>query len=201
MNNIETIKKQMNKITAETNLPLHYKGDVEIDMAMLNDWKGHKLVWLLRTHGTALVPMCVGATPVHITYWLTQENSKDVRAFIIHTQRGVIEEVTHKQAQDSIALAPHISGLSRKEDIEKRVESVINSGCEKGLWGMFDAPMSMNKIGGMQEWLTYFRDHKNQPMVDFMKKAIKYHKCNRPTAMVNGIPVSKNTMLDADVVF
>ena len=66
MTNIEKIKAEMLSISKKTKLPEFYVEDLSKDLSLVETFSGHKLVWVLRTCGSALVPTKVGVHPTHV---------------------------------------------------------------------------------------------------------------------------------------
>ncbi len=65
---IDRIKATMEHVAASLKLPELYQNDLEADLESLNRFNGTKLVWLLRTCGTILVPAQLGVDPGYITH-------------------------------------------------------------------------------------------------------------------------------------
>ncbi|WP_242688544.1 hypothetical protein ACSLVK_01090 [Photorhabdus tasmaniensis] len=54
---------------------------------------GLRLVWLLRSCGSVLVPTEIGVNPIYITHWLWSNHGQQVVPFSVDTRTGLIEKI------------------------------------------------------------------------------------------------------------
>jgi len=156
-------------------LPEYFKDDLETDLLILNNFKGCRFIWLLRTSGTVLFPLEIGADPVHVTHWLGDNQDERKITFLVDPKKNVIEIISHELTEKLIFKNPAelTSSLSR-EDLEKEVRHIIDSGIEKGVWGVFKKPEI--KSDNWTSCRNYYRNADNHLMSSFMDKAIHLRK-------------------------
>lgn len=172
---IDRIKATMENVAASLKLPELYQNDLEADLESLNRFNGTKLVWLLRTCGTVLVPAQLGVDPGYITHWLWGNHGQDVVPFIVDTSTGLVEKTTFEKAEKLIMQPPcNISSTMSREQLTEQVTQVLERGCELRIWGLFESPNSVSAVGGWKEWQAYFSSTGNRLMADFMGKAIRF---------------------------
>ena len=153
-------------------LPVAYKEDLDDDLRILKNFKGKCFVWLLRTNGSTLVPIGVGADPIHITHWLFSNHGQRILAFQVDSKLGTIEKITFTQAEKLIQQLPlEISTLFSPKDTTDGIAKVLEDGLSGGVWGVFSSP----NIGSYdwEKWRTYFATSGNDLMKSFMDKAIR----------------------------
>lgn len=176
--NITRIQATMKQVAAIRKLPKHNRGDLEVDMdyESLSRFYGSKLVWILRTNGSVLVPAHLGVDPCYVTYWLWGNHGQEVITLIVDTLSGVVEKVTYEEAEKLIMEPPcHISTDLTAEALVKKIDAVLARGCKEQIWGIFNSPSSIQAIGSWHEWQRYFQQIGNQPMANLMGKALQYH--------------------------
>lgn len=168
------IKAAMENAVATHNLPQYFKEDLQLDFEGLERYNGHKLVWLLRTSGTVMVPTGIGVDPTYITHWLWSNHSQEIVPFVIDTRNGTVEKVTYEQAEKLISEPPcKLTFCMPREELIEKVNGVLEYGCQQRIWGMFDAPKAVSDIGGWLEWERYFSNSSNSMMTMFMAKALR----------------------------
>ena len=99
MTNIEKIKAEMLSISKKTKLPEFYVEDLSKDLSLVETFSGHKLVWVLRTCGSALVPTKVGVHPTHVTHWIWGNSGQQIMTYSVDTLSGVIEKIDFEEAE------------------------------------------------------------------------------------------------------
>lgn len=175
MSQSNQLKSAMLALTQERGLPEFYQSDVEMDVESLDRFNGHKLIWLLRTNGTVLVPIEVGAHTGYIDYWYQAPHGQKVEAYLVDTSKGTIEAIDQATAQELNQRPPcdfPLSGVGDLEAIAGKVNAVLERGCNLKLWGLFDTPTSVESIGGWPEWRDYFSRTGNTVMLTFISKAM-----------------------------
>lgn len=175
MTNIEKIKAEMLSISKKTKLPEFYVEDLSKDLSLVETFSGHKLVWVLRTCGSALVPTKVGVHPTHVTHWIWGNSGQQIMTYSVDTLSGVIEKIDFEEAERMIMQPPRQLTLSLgKEAISKQVNQVLAIGCDLKVWGVFESPSHVDSIGGWAQWQQYFLASGNHLMADFVGKAIRF---------------------------
>tara|TARA_Y100001933_G_scaffold32841_1_gene27308 strand:- start:1385 stop:1951 length:567 start_codon:yes stop_codon:yes gene_type:complete len=180
--NVERAKEAMMNISLSLGLPENYRGDLDQDLETLSKAPAGKWLWLLRTSGTVLVPLNVGVHPVYVNYWLESNHGQKVVCFMVDPQKGMLTQTSFVSAKQLIAQAPKILNASMsREELVGAVHSVLEEGCERRLWGIFDSPSKVDEFGSWQEWQTYFRSTENNVMADFMAKAVRFARAHQST--------------------
>lgn len=179
-NNVERAKEAMMNISLSLGLPENYRGDLDQDLETLSKASAGKWLWLLRTHGTVLAPLNVGVHPVYVNYWLESNHGQKIFCFVVDPRAGMVSQVSFDSAKKLIELAPKILYKSMpQEELVGAVHSVLEEGCKRGLWGIFDSPSSVDAFGSWQQWQSYFRSMDNEVMADFMAKAIRVARAHQ----------------------
>ncbi|HGY3888945.1 TPA: hypothetical protein ACNVXU_004386 [Klebsiella pneumoniae] len=70
MSILEKMKAEMLNLSQKLKLPEVYAGDVEQDLTLIEQFSGYQMLWVLRTCGSALIPLKAGVHPVHVTHWI-----------------------------------------------------------------------------------------------------------------------------------
>ncbi|QED82113.1 hypothetical protein FTV90_25870 (plasmid) [Escherichia coli] len=175
MSHLNNLKSVMISLAAEHKLPEIYQDDITTDVESLDRFDGLRLVWLLRSCGSVLVPAEVGVNPIYITHWLWSNHGQQVVPFSVDTRTGLIEKIDFEQAEKLIMQMPcNLSSLQNKEYLVDRVNRVLQRGCEMRIWGIFESPSSVESVGGWKEWQSYFSSTGNRLMADFVGKAIRF---------------------------
>lgn len=176
---IERIVQQMKSASCSHNLPVAYKEDLDADFDALPKYLGQGLevVWLLRSYGTVMVPMGVGADPGYITNWLWGDHGQQVKAF--HVSNEGVRLISHEEAESLIMRAPaQLSSLDCIESIRNTVDSVLQRGTDMRIWGIWDA-VRLEQFQGLSKWHSYFAQTKNCVMAEFTAKALRLLKSKR----------------------
>lgn len=178
---IDQIKTTMEHVAASLKMPERFQDDLKADLESLNRFNGTKLVWILRTCGSVLVPAEIGVNPVHITHWLWGDHGQDVVPFIVDTKSGLVEKTTFEKAEKLIMKQPcNISSTMSREKLVEQVTQVLEKGCELRIWGVFESPNLVSAVGGWKEWQAYFSSTGNRLMADFIGKAIRFASTQTP---------------------
>lgn len=168
----EELHHRMLGIAKSHHLPELYANDLNDDLRILKVFEGCKFVWLLRTCGSTLVPVSVGADPAHVTHWLFSKHGQRVLAFVVDSAVGTIEKIDFEQAEALIQQCPlSITSFTSSETILRDVNAILTNGVNKGVWGCFERP-SIN-VNDWISWSGYFRSSGNSVMLSLMDKAIK----------------------------
>lgn len=169
---LETLHTKMLGIAKSHHLPEINQTDLDDDLRILKAYQGRRLIWLLRTCGSTLVPIRVGADPIHITHWLFSNHGQRVFAFLIDTDHGSVEKITFAQAEKLIQQPPlEITAFMTPKEAKEALVRVLENGVTNGVWGVFTAP----QIGlcDWEKWRNYFAASGNELMKSFMNKAIR----------------------------
>jgi len=102
MSHLNNLKSVMISLAAEHKLPEIYQDDITTDVESLDRFDGLRLVWLLRSCGSVLVPAEVGVNPIYITHWLWSNHGQQVVPFSVDTRTGLIEKIDFEQAEKLI---------------------------------------------------------------------------------------------------
>jgi hypothetical protein len=163
--------EKMISVANSHKLPEYFKDDLEYDLCILNNYKGCRFIWLLRTSGTVLFPLEIGADPVHITHWLDNNNDERKTAFLVDPEKNVIELISFELTEKLIFKKPtELSSFLSMKALEKEVCNILDNGIEKGVWGVFKKP----KIKS-DDWIScrnYYKNANNHLMSSYMDKAI-----------------------------
>ncbi|MCB5162946.1 hypothetical protein [Marinomonas algarum] len=167
---LNQIKSAMAELSETLQIPEIYKSDLEMDYAALERFKGaKKLVWLLRSYGTVLVPAGIGVDPVFITHWLNNDHGQVVVPFVIDIETAKVEKVSFDQARKVIAQPPlKINATMSRNDIVQKVETILEKGRDLKCWGAKE-----NTFGYWPEWKNHFEACGNHMMSDLMGDAIR----------------------------
>jgi len=168
---IERIALQMLSCCNDQAMPQHYAVDVSDDLALLNTIPAQNFVWLIREHGTNLLPVGMGVDPIHIEYYLKAVSRRAV--FLITTDAVSGEHITPispKAALELIYQQPALS-LASPVEVWDQVRKVLETGIQHGWWSMFYPPKNVHEHEGIKGWLEYFTQSRNPVMQDFLRKA------------------------------
>ncbi|EGR3956544.1 hypothetical protein DDN39_01120 [Vibrio cholerae] len=175
MSILEKMKAEMLNLSQKLKLPEVYAGDVEQDLTLIEQFSGYQMLWVLRTCGSALIPLKAGVHPVHVTHWIWGNSGQQIFVFHVNTQHGTIEKVDFEEAERLIMQQPcHLSSSMKREEIISYVDRVLSNGCNLRIWGVFDSPKHSCSVGGWSQWQQYFRSSGNHLMADFIGKAIRF---------------------------
>ena len=168
----EKLHQQMLGIAKSHHLPKSYESDLDDDLRILKAYEGCRFIWLLRTCGSTLVPLGMGADPVYVTHWLFSNHGQKILAFLVNSDHCTVEKLSFDQAEKLIQQPPfELSTFMSHEDTIKRVSQVLQDGVAHGIWGVFGSP----EIGiyDWEKWRNYFKSTGNMVMHSFMDKAIR----------------------------
>lgn len=152
-------------------LPEFYKDDLDVDFNELPRYleRGLSVIWLLRSCGTVMVPVGVGADPVFITHWLWSNHGQDVVAF--HVTKDGVEKIDYETAEQLISREPaQLSTLLSAKEVREAVDSVLDRGIELKIWGIFDN-VKAGQFQNLDEWQMYFANSSQRMMANFIGKA------------------------------
>jgi len=153
-------------------LPEINQSDLEDDLRILEVFNKCRFIWLLRTCGSTLVPIEIGADPIHITHWLFGGHGQSIHVFLVDTDNGSVEKITFAQAEKLIQKPPlEINTSMSLEETKKCVSQTLRDGVSKGVWGVFNAPKI--QLNDWERWRSYFSNSGNWLMKSLMDKAIR----------------------------
>lgn len=163
------------KITEREALPVAYREDLKVDETLIKRFAPHRMIWLLRSYGTVLVPVGVGADPTFINYWISgrPQHGQVVKPYLIDPESGSIDPISDEKTIKLSLKAPASLAGRDQRGVASETNRVLERGCELGLWGLFKTPRSIEEVGGWSQWLAYFRQQNNEVMAAFMTKALR----------------------------
>lgn len=170
-NELESIALNMLAISNKAALPQHYQNDMSIDLEIINH-SNKDYIWILRSHGTALVSLKNGSNPTEVTYWTKGESKDSIKVFHVTNQGHSIKPISHDQALNLIDKAPR--QLTTDKGLQGLISDVneVLSGRAWSLWGDEIAIDNMQSTAHWAEYRNHFDNAKNLVMADFMRKAI-----------------------------
>jgi len=164
----------MISLSEDFKLPQYPQSDLDFDFEAIEQFDGLKLIWLLRTDGTVLVPIQMGVNPIDISYWLWSTHGQKVIPFLIDTTTGLIEKIDFEQAEKLIMKMPCVlSVFQDKQGIINHVNDVLKKGAKLHIWGAFKPLEIANFEESWKEWQDHFFSIGNRLMFNFMEKAIR----------------------------
>lgn len=167
----KSIHDQMLSVAKQLNLPKIYVSDLDDDPRILSAFVGCSFIWLLRTGGSTLIPLKVGADPSYVTNWLYGTHGQEVHTFIIDAEHKSIEKISYEDAEKHILCPPdQISSLTPFDTVHSTVSQVLEKGRERGVWGIFEVPAI--DCSDWKKWESYFTNSGNIVMQSFMHKAL-----------------------------
>ncbi|MGO3452453.1 MAG: hypothetical protein ACTIM4_14360 [Marinomonas sp.] len=168
---LNQIKSAMAELSDTLQIPEIYKSDLDMDYASLERFKGvKKLIWLLRSCGTVLVPVGVGIDPVFVTHWLNNDHGQVVVPFVIDLETANIERISFDEAKKIITRPPlKIRATMSRDDIAQEVETLLDRGRDLRCWG----GNIKNTFGNWLEWKKHFECCGNFVMSDLLNDAIR----------------------------
>lgn len=171
----KTFHEKMISVANSHKLPEYFKDDLEYDLCILNNYKGCRFIWLLRTSGTVLFPLEIGADPVHITHWLDANHDERKITFLVDPEKNVIELISHELTEKLVFKKPtELTSFLSRDDLEKEVCNVLDSGIEKGVWGVLKKPKL--KSDNWANCKDFYKNANNHLMSSYMDKAIHLRK-------------------------
>ncbi|MBL4706310.1 MAG: hypothetical protein JKY54_17415 [Flavobacteriales bacterium] len=169
---LENLHAQMLCIAESNHLPETNLTDLNDDLRILKSYKGKSFIWLLRSYGSTLVPIKVGADPAYIVHWLFSSHGQRIVAFLVNSEDATVEKVTFEEAEKLIQQPPMvIPTFISQEDTIDCVDRVLENGISSGVWGLFNSPNI--DIRNWEKWLQYFASSRNEPMRLFMDKGLR----------------------------
>lgn len=165
-----SLKDRMQAVSDEIGYPRHFKSDLDVDFNLVEKYHGSQMIWLLREHGTVMVPLKMGVDPVMITGWMEKGNTFP---FLVDTSSGEVTPLSAQEAIEVVNKPPiELNREASKENLIEKVNGILEKGCENGIWGLFQKPI-FDEFETWSAWLAYFRSTNNAVMIDFMAKAIR----------------------------
>ena len=148
------------------------QSDLDDDLRILKEFNQCRFIWLLRTCGSTLVPIEIGADPIHITHWLFGSHGQSIHAFLVDTDNSSVEKITFAKAEKLIQKSPLEINISMTlEETRKSVLQTLRNGVSKGVWGVFSSPRV--QLNDWEKWRSYFSNSGNWLMKSLMDKAIR----------------------------
>lgn len=170
--NQEKTIKAMLKESATQQLPKFYQSDLELDFERIRSGVANRFVWILRECGTQLAPIGVGAQPAFITSYTKGSCwAKGHRFYIVDVLDCTVTQTTAENL-DKLILTPPAIHAGTFEGVVERIHDVLSHGVDHRIWGLWEAPQSVQERTA-EQWLTYFRQYKNEPMETFMLNGMK----------------------------
>lgn len=183
--NIKQIIEAMALTADMTKLPEHFRDDLNVDYEKIPLYleRGLSVIWLLRTCGSVMVPVGVGADPVYITHWFRSKHGQDIVPF--HVTKDGVKKIDFDTAEKLISREPtQLSALLSAKDVVDTVDSVLETGVDLGLWGIFDK-LKSDQFSNLYEWKTYFSNVNHPMMANFIGKAIRLIKIKPAGDLLN----------------
>jgi hypothetical protein len=172
---IKKFHKRMLGIAKSHRLPEHFKDDLDQDLQILTSFDKCRFIWLLRTSGTVLFPLEMGADPIIVSHWLHSDHDQKKVAFFVDPKKDAIEMISFEITEKLIFKAPtELSTYKSWQEIEQEVCHVINSGINKGVWGIFENPKI--KSDDWEGCRSFYNNSNNRLMTSYMDKAIHLRK-------------------------
>lgn len=181
--NIKQIIEAMALTADVTKLPVSYKEDLSVDYQRLPFYldRGLSVIWLLRSYGSVMVPVGVGADPTYITHWFRSNHGQDIVAF--HVTKDGVKKIDFDTAEKIIEREPaQLSSLLSAKQVRDKVGSVLETGVCLGLWGVFNK-VKADQFSSLSEWKMYFSNSHHPMMANFIGKAIRLMKI-KPTGLL-----------------
>ncbi len=178
-NTIERITQQMTQASCSHKLPKAYTEDLEMDFNDLPKYleQGIDVIWILRSYGTVMVPMGIGADPSYVTSWLWRDHGQQIKTF--HISKEGVRPVSFEEAESLMMRHPaQLSTLDSIETIREAVDAVLRRGTEMRIWGIWDA-VRLEQFSGLVQWHRHFSNANNCVMADFTAKALRLIQSKR----------------------
>lgn len=169
MLNFKSIKEAMIKLVETHNMPIAYKDDLNIDYSLLEraaiEQGSAEYIWILRPHGTCLIPLYRGANPVHISAWESVDN------LFFHIAGNHVNRVNYDIAYTLISEFPFAPNKnSSMSDLMGEMDKVLNDPIVQS--SAFEVVHLNSTFSSWTEWARWFSQTDNQMMFEFMTKAI-----------------------------
>jgi hypothetical protein len=153
--------------SASYGLPKSFLPDLDTDLAIANEQSHKSMIWILRTHGTLLVPLNSGIDPACVTYWRYSAHGQTVVMFLLSPSEGLLEKITMAKAEELIHKLPFdVSSLKSIDSTLIQWRNLVSEGLEKGYWN--ESGLSVDS--SLPEWLALFVRSNNPVMVALLKK-------------------------------
>lgn len=166
---IKTLHDQMKELAIELSLPKLHAEDLDVDLCILQKYKDHEYVWLLREAGTILLPLKIGVD-YHLFEHYTPRSSE---LFHIDASGETITSITVDRVLELGKLKPLCDTLwsTDVDQFDTQVETLLG-------YRHWNGPFTTPEIPTNQwgDWLKYFRDIDQTVMIEFMENAIDYRK-------------------------
>lgn len=164
---MSTISERMLLASASYGLPKSFLPDLDTDLAIASEHSDKEMIWILRTHGTLLVPLNSGIDPAYVTYWRYSAHGQNVVMFLLSPSAGRLEKITMAKAEELIHKLPfEVSSLKRIDSLMSQWQDLVSEGVEKGYWNK----SVLSADSSLQEWLDFFVKSNNSVMVTLLKK-------------------------------
>ena len=171
----EKFHEKMLGIAKKHRLPEYFKNDLNQDLQILNCFEDCRFIWLLRTSGSVLFPLEMGADPVLVSHWLHSDHDQKKVAFLVDPKKDTIEKISFEVTEKLIFKAPtELSTFKSWQEIEQEVSQVIDVGVNKGVWGIFENPKI--KSDDWEGCRSFYNNSNNRLMTSYMDKAIHLRK-------------------------
>ena len=172
---LEKFHEKMLGIAKSHGLPEYFKDDLNYDLKILNGFEDCRFIWLLRTSGSVLFPLEIGADPILISHWLHNDHDQKKLAFLVDPKKDAIELISFDLTEKLIFKAPtELSTFKSWQEIVQEVSQVIDTGVNKGVWGIFESPKI--KSNDWEGCRTFYSNTNNRLMTSYMDKAIHLRK-------------------------
>lgn len=102
MKTLESLFAAMKAVAKQLDLPKHYKSDLDFDRKTLlaQPLEATKYIWILREHGTNMVPLWDDMKQLWATEYTTGAcSSNTTRFFLIDTARHCVEPISAEKVE------------------------------------------------------------------------------------------------------
>lgn len=154
------VKAAMQATAVAQNLPKCFLDDLGVDLIDIERFRMMDSVWLLRSSGTDLFPVGVGANPDIVLRWLDDSHNQTVKAYRINPRpkaQSVVTPISFFEAEWMATFPPFLP-----------IKDVLRRGITLGIWG--DTPQN---VDNWQDWCQFFKAAGNHLMCDFIEWRIK----------------------------
>lgn len=180
---MKALHQRMVQVANSYSLPELFRSDLDLDLPILESYEGYRMVWLLRTCGSTLVPIGIGADPVLITAWLDKGHGQVVVPFLVDTHQRTIEKVSFQLAEKLMQEPPaQLSTFLTQDCLRESVCKILQEGHDRGVWGTFQSPAIA--VNDWKAWLNYFSNAHNVVMQSFMRQAIRFSELHSERSKV-----------------
>lgn len=166
---MSTISERMLLTSASYGLPKSFLPDLDTDLAIANENSDKEMIWILRTHGTLVVPLNSGIDPAYVTYWRYSAHGQNVVMFLLSPSEGRLEKITMAKAEELIHKLPfEVSSLKSIGSIMSQWRDLVSEAVEKGYWNK----SVLSADSPLHEWLAFFVKSNNSVMVTLLRKLL-----------------------------